>query len=152
MKRGCIPGLRQGTRPFGFPSSNPLLGKERHLLESIIWSRTRNPKGLVSMWDAPVERWMVDETCRDESSRQQELLFICAGCAGETRRRGRLVVTHCIDGRWVLWLKTGRKEGAWLELMPADAVWLAGVLQVDVTAANSQGSQAPRCIQNGLMI
>ena len=53
-------------------------------------------------------------------------------------RRGRLVVTHCIDGRWLLRLETARKEGAWLELMPADAAWLAGVLQVDVTVANSQ--------------
>ena len=87
---------------------------------------------------------MVDETCRDESSGQQELLFVCAGYAGETMQRGRLVVTHCIDGRWLLRLETGRKEGAWLELMPADAVWLASVLQVDVTDANSQGSQAPR--------
>ena len=95
---------------------------------------------------------MVDETCRDERSEQQSLFFVCAECAGETMRRGRLVVTHCIDGRRVLRFETGRKEGAWLELMPADAVWLAGVLQADVMAANSQGSQAPRCIQNGLMI
>ena len=85
---------------------------------------------------------MVDEMGRDEDCGQQTLLFVCAGCAGETMRRGRLVVTHCIDGRRVLRFETGRKEGAWLELMPADAAWLAGVLQVDVTAANSQGSQA----------
>ena len=89
-----------------------------------------------------MERWTVDETRRDEDCGQQTLLFVCAGCAGETLRRGRLVVTHCIDGRRVLRFETGRKEGAWLELMPADAAWLAGVLQVDVTAANSQGSQA----------
>lgn len=84
----------------------------------------------------------MDETRRDEDCGQQTLLFVCAGCAGETMQRGRLVVTHCIDGRRVLRFETGRKEGAWLELMPADAAWLAGVLQVDVTAANSQGSQA----------
>ena len=89
-----------------------------------------------------MEKWTVDETCRDERSGQQPLFFVCAGCAGETMRRGRLVVTHCIDGRRVLRFETGRKQGAWLELMPADAAWLAGVLQVDVTAANSQGSQA----------
>ena len=86
---------------------------------------------------------MVDETCRSEGSGQQELFFVCAGCAGETMRRGRLVVTHCIDGRWLLRLETGRKASAWLELMPADAVWLAGVMQVDVTDANSQCSQVP---------
>lgn len=84
----------------------------------------------------------MDETSREESRGQQELFFVCAGCAGETMRHGRLVVTHCIDGRRVLRFETGRKDGAWLELMPADAVWLASVLQVDVTVANSQGSQA----------
>ena len=87
---------------------------------------------------------MVDETCRDERSEQQPLFFVCAGCAGETMRRGRLVVTHCIDGRRVLRFETGRKEGAWLELMPADAIWLTGVLQVDVMDANSQRSQVPK--------
>ena len=89
-----------------------------------------------------MERWTVDETRRDEDCRQQTLVFICAGCAGETMRRGRLVVTHCIDGRRVLRFETGRKDGAWLELMPADAVWLASVLQADVTAANSLRAQA----------
>ena len=34
------------VRPFGFLSSNPLPGNERHLLEPSIWPRTRNPKGL----------------------------------------------------------------------------------------------------------
>lgn len=51
-----------------------------------------------------------------------------AAAQGELFSQGRLVVTRCPDGRWLLWLETGRKGGAWLELQPADAAWLAGVL------------------------
>jgi hypothetical protein len=58
----------------------------------------------------------------------ETLSMFCAQCGGETLSHGRLAVTRCPDGRWLLRLETGRKGGAWLELMPADAAWLAAVL------------------------
>jgi hypothetical protein len=58
----------------------------------------------------------------------ETLSLFCAQCGGETMSHGRLLVTRCPDGRWLLRLETGRKGGAWLELTPADAAWLAAVL------------------------
>ena len=69
--------------------------------------------------------------------------MLCAQCGGETIVYGRLVVTRCPDGRWLLRLETGRKGSDWLELQPADAAWLASVLQVDVTAVSEQPTQEP---------
>lgn len=58
----------------------------------------------------------------------ETISMFCAQCSGETLVHGRLVVTRCMDGRWLLRLETGRKGSAWLELAPADAMWLAEVL------------------------
>ena len=58
----------------------------------------------------------------------EAISMFCAQCSGETLVRGRLVVTRCMDGRWLLRLETGRRDSAWLELAPADAAWLAEVL------------------------
>lgn len=44
------------VRPFGFPASNTLSGKQRHLLGPAIESRTRNPKGLTLAWKASRRR------------------------------------------------------------------------------------------------
>ena len=58
----------------------------------------------------------------------EAISMFCAQCCGETLVHGRLVVTRCMDGRWLLRLETGRRDSAWLELAPADAAWLAEVL------------------------
>ncbi len=63
-------------------------------------------------------------------SAQPELFAVCAVCAGQTwaRDKGRLRVTSCPDGRAVLFLEDGTTRGAWLELLPDDAAWLAAIL------------------------
>lgn len=71
-----------------------------------------------------------------EAGRQPGLFGLCAACGAELFRWGRLCATRCPDGRLLLRLETGRKECAWLELMPADVVWLAGVLEAAKTAKN----------------
>jgi hypothetical protein len=43
-------------------------------------------------------------------------------------RSGALTVTHCPDGRALLWLNT-KRGGAWLELLPGDRAWLTTALQ-----------------------
>lgn len=53
----------------------------------------------------------------------------CALCGAQLLAWGRLLVHVCPNGRVVLCLETGKKGGAWLELMPPDVAWLAWVLQ-----------------------
>lgn len=61
---------------------------------------------------------------------QGELFATCALCGGQMwHGRGRLRATVCPDGRLLLRLEDGRKDGLWLELLPADVVWLAEVLR-----------------------
>lgn len=43
-------------------------------------------------------------------------------------RSGALTVTLCPDGRVMLWLTTGARGGAWLELLPRDLAWLRDAL------------------------
>lgn len=43
-------------------------------------------------------------------------------------RSGALTVTHCPDGRALLWMNTARGGGAWLELLPRDRAWLLAAL------------------------
>jgi hypothetical protein len=60
---------------------------------------------------------------------QPDLSTRCALCGAQLLAWGRLLVHACPDGRVVLFLETGKKGGAWLELMPPDVAWLAQVLQ-----------------------
>ncbi len=61
---------------------------------------------------------------------QPSRLPVCALCAGQTwqRDRGRLVVTLIDDGRALIRLEDGTARGLWLELLPDDRAWLAGML------------------------
>ena len=64
------------------------------------------------------------------STEQPALIPLCALCGAQLLAWGRLLVHACPDGRVVLFLETGKKGGAWLELMPGDVVWLAQVLEL----------------------
>ncbi len=63
------------------------------------------------------------------STEQPALVPLCALCGAQLLAWGRLLVHACPDGRVVLWLDTGKKGGAWMELMPADVAWLVKVLK-----------------------
>lgn len=62
-------------------------------------------------------------------AQQGELLAVCALCGGRMwHGQGQLRATVCPDGRVLLRLEDGRKDGKWLELLPADVVWLMEIL------------------------
>ena len=68
------------------------------------------------------------ESMANGSTEQPALIPLCILCGAQLLAWGRLLVHACPDGRVVLFLETGKKGGAGLELMPADVAWLAEIL------------------------